>query len=246
MNTLLDDVYKKTTSHEATPRIVLLMDDFHIILSRWKDFDMSRLRSLIFSEGSPILVASGEDFPSALTSYEAPMYDSLAVLSLGDISMETSIQITEEKIKMEPEQKEMAKRVYESIGGTPMISNLTAESLKDNPKDENALAMGVMQRLSPYYRGWLYNLSPTQRTIVIALGNVDGRNLPEIRNVTGIETGSISSALALLRNSGIVRVERNMKRKSRYVLNDKVFVKWLEMPMQTRIRHSLPQIGNNP
>lgn len=231
INCMLEDIRDFSDLHsflggKTAGKTVLLVDEFHLILSKWKEPELARLRSFLLSEQAPILIGAGLPVPQAadMTS----LISSLTLLVLGSISQETSYQITGELVEISATQQQMVREVYDKIGGTPYVATLTAEALLLKPGDTTTLLQAVLRQFACFHKEVLSNLSSMQRSIVLSLAqSSNGLSLPELRTSTRIEGGSLSSQLALLLTNGMVSMDKEQSRKSRYYLSSRELREWL-------------------
>jgi len=226
-----DDLQQFLRDH-AQQRVLLLADDFHIMFNKWKEGELSKLRALLFSNDAPIMVASGIGIPQQLTDYNAPMYDSLSIITLGSISIDIFLQIINERVKPSKSQTAMARNVYDTIGASPLVAVLTAESLLKKPKSVEELTKSILTKLSFYYKEVLSSLTLVQRSAVLSLAKaMQGLNFHELRESTRLSSGSLSSVIDSLISSGFVGVQREKAKKSRYFLNEKMLKKWIALSL---------------
>lgn len=222
-----EELKRKMLSIPSVERIILLLDEFHVLLSKWSKESLLGLRAMMFSENAPIMIAAGVGLPSQLTDYNEPLYDSLSLLSLKEISFETTIEIVKGEVDMPVTFLDTFQEVYNTIGGTPLVASLLAESLKKQLVTSPDIVRDAMRTLTPYYKGLLYDLSPIQRKIVLALLQSDDTvSLPELGELSGLKSSDITAQLVRLSKDRIVYMQKDRPKKSRYMLCDKLFRKW--------------------
>lgn len=222
------ELQQKLLSVSSNRKRLLLLDEFHILLSKWDKESLSSLRAMIFSEDAPIMITSGIGVPSQLTEYNEPLYDSLSLISLKKISFPKTIDIIREKItEMSPTLIGSLENVYKIIGGTALVASLLTESIKKQYSTSPELIRDVMVSLTPYYKALLYNLSPIQRKIVLALLQSNEMvSMPKLRELSGLKSSDITAQLLRLNKNRIVYTIKDQPKKSHYIIYDKLFGQW--------------------
>lgn len=230
LNPMLDfsELQQKLLSVSSNKRIILLLDEFHTLLSKWDKESLSGLRAMIFSEDAPIMITAGIGIPPQLTEYNEPLYDSLSLMTLKEISSRETIDIIKEKITDMPATFiETLKDVYNVIGGTPLVASLLAESIQKQYVTLSELTRDVLASLTPYYKALLYNLSPIQRKIVLALlQSNETVPMPKLRELTGLKSSDLTAQLLRLNKNRIVYTVKVQPKKSHYIIYDKLFRQW--------------------
>lgn len=214
-------------SFDQRKRQVILMDNFTDILQRWDKLNLSQLRAFLYTEGAPILIATGCEIPTQLTAYEEPLYDSLSLITLKRISLEATIAILETEYRLNQKQKRTIEKIYTKIGGTPLIANLMAKHLQNSPSSAEAKMKDMLAEMTPYFREKLAQLPPMQRKIVIELlKSPTPLSLKQLRETTGMKSSDLTSQISRLNTLNILYIDRQEPKKSLYGIVDKIFKTW--------------------
>lgn len=212
---------------DKNKRQVILMDNFTDILQRWDKISLSKLRAFLYTEGAPILIATGREISNQLTDYEAPLYDSLSVITLKRITLDTTLAIIEAQNKTNREQRKIIEEIYAKIGGTPLIATLISQHLKGPAQSVEAMLKDMLAEMTSYFRERLAKLTLMQRKIVIELlKSPTPLSLKQLREATGLKSSDLTPQISRLDASNIIYIDRQEPKKSLYGITDKLFKAW--------------------
>ena len=81
---------------ESDLRIVWLLDDFDSLISVSSKDTLYKLRGIIYSDGSPIIIGTGRALLSQFTSYSSPLYDSFMLHTLNELDIYAGTKLVSE------------------------------------------------------------------------------------------------------------------------------------------------------
>ena len=208
-------------------RVLLLLDNIDSMLAFWKEEDLSRLRAMIYQENGPVIVSTGGKIPSQLSDYKEPLYDSMSLLSLRQISENDTMSIIQDEVKsLSKRAQDDVSAVYNKIGGSPMVASLLARSIKTKYGNAENLTWIVLSTFSVYYESVIRSLSAVQHRIVTTLLENGPLTLTELRNLMDLKASDLTGALKRLEKNDILFAHRTQPKKTSYAIRDKVFRQW--------------------
>ncbi|WP_455668659.1 hypothetical protein [Phocaeicola sp.] len=216
-------------SSEKKKRQVILLDNFTDLLQRWDKISLSRLRAFLYTEGTPILIATGREITPQLTEYEEPLYDSLSLITLKGISLEATIAIIKAQNNIGPEQDKIIEEIYAKIGGTPLIAALLSDYINKPIQSSEDIIKDMLNVMTLYFRDKLARLTLIQRKIVVELlKSPTPLSLGQLREATNLKSSDLTPQISRLNAAKIVYVSKQESKKSLYGIADKLFKTWYE------------------
>lgn len=214
---------------ESDLRIVWLLDDFDSLISVSSKDTLYKLRGIIYSDGSPIIIGTGRALLSQFTSYSSPLYDSFMLHTLNELDIYAGTKLVSEiRGSSEMLDGELLNEVFSIIGCTPETCTLLA-SLRSYGKSANEIVSDTLRPLDTYFKSVVGVLTLPQRSIVIALLELGKPALlRDIRTKTGMTSQEIMSILLILSRKGLIDIKRSSARKTEYSIHEKLFTAWFQ------------------
>lgn len=206
---------------------VLVIDNLDYFLERCSYEEQFRLRRFLYNEGAPMMIASVSRLSLALTEYKAPFFEGLKKIHLPPITIDDILCLFDEKSKARV--TSMFKLVPSTINSVEIISQIIKSNF--NPEKDTDL---LLSYYSGRYKYIYIGVPTTSQHILNILGNSDsGMTIPEIRAISGLASGILTSYIKNLRKQDIVSVDKTIKRKSKYFIKDPLFRLWLKNEVLT-------------
>lgn len=214
---------------ESDLRIVWLLDDFDSLISVSSKDTLYKLRGIIYSDGSPIIIGTGRALLSQFTSCSSPLYDSFMLHTLNELDIYAGTKLVSEiRGSSEMLDGELLNEVFSIIGCTPETCTLLA-SLRSYGKSANEIVSDTLRPLDTYFKSIVGVLTLPQRSIVIALLELGKPALlRDIRTKTGMTSQEIMSILLILSRKGLIDIKRSSARKTEYSIHEKLFTAWFQ------------------
>lgn len=230
-----DDIISKAKHAGAS---VVFIDDMDFYFTRCSYDEQFRLRGYLYNEGAPMLIGSVSKILPALTEYEAPFFEGLKNIFIPPVSPDFIPRIFD---KQDAERAGLLMSLL-----PPTISSVATVysiiKLNDNPgKDIFRLVSLFSDRYRSYYR----KLPTNSQHILNAFGSENAAmTIPELRDRTGLPTNVLTAYLKTLYTLDIIRVDKSIKRNTRYSMKDPLFQKWLAqsgVPQSDVLQSGVPQ-----
>lgn len=208
---------------ESRPkRNIVIIDDVDYYLTRSSFDDQYRLRNYLNRENSPLLIGTISRVGESLTDYDAPFFEGVRLvyippvdnllLAETDIPSETYDRLTSLLEYLPP-----VVRSYKVASDIVGVSDSADTDLRE-----------LLYRYSPIYRERIDRLPVYSQKILFELANAEKPvNLSELRDLTNLPAGTLSTYLRQLVNTGIIKKIDPDKRGTPYEIRDNLFKKWL-------------------
>lgn len=211
----------------STKRLVLLVDEAHLLLNAWCSQELAKLRALIYSPGAPIIVFAGNRVTKLFTEYSAPLYDSVLLLSLGKLSNTEVLGIIEPICGSKYKECEDVSHIVHSLESSPLIATLCARAINEGCHREKDAKHYVLSYFDALYRKELSSLSPIQLLIVTTLLKAQSPCLlSDIANDTQLKASDITSQMKRLKDKNLIEVIKDRPKKSLYAIKSNLLREW--------------------
>ena len=203
-------------------RNIVIIDDLDFYFTRTSFDDQYRLRNYLNTESSPLLIATISRVGEWLTDYNAPFFEGVRLvyippvdnsfLAHAGLPSETHDRLTSLLEYLPP-----VVRSYKVASDIVAVSESADLDLNE-----------LLSRFAPMYRVKMDEMPLYSQKILYTLANAEKPiNLSELRNLTALPAGTLSTYLRQLVNSGIIRKVNPDKRGTPYEIRDNLFRKWL-------------------
>ena len=222
-----------TAANDITRRIpeserqmtILLVDDFHLLLNNLKIDEQYRLRSYLFQNGAPTMIATSQGQPPEFTDYRAPFFDAFRLFFLQpELYMQTFFaQESYEQLSQLPGWEEAKSLIADNLYYVKAFAAYYA----DKPSIQQTIGRLIADN-ERFFKQRFLSLSSVQQTILIGMAEKQGLStLADIRSAINIDSTGITSALKRLAGLSFIRQIGQKKRSYTYIMTDKLFQEWL-------------------
>lgn len=207
---------------QVSDNSIIIIDDFDYYLDRCSYEEQFRLRRFLYNEGAPMMIAGVNKLTPALTEYKAPFFEGLKKIHLLPMSINEISSLFEEKL---------IDRVLYMFNLLPPTINsveIIYNTILSNKNPQNDVEY-ILSYYSNMYKYVYINLPSKSQHILNILGRSNtGMTIPEIRDISGMASGILTSYLKNLKKQDIVSVDRSIKRNTKYSIKDPLFRIWLK------------------
>jgi len=219
-------------------KLLLLVDNIDEFLSKLKPEEQHRLREILLTSSSFVIVGGSTKMFEQQYDYSKPFYEFFKIIRLDGLSFEESVALLrvlgdeEQTKKIEyiiehtPERIEALRRI---TGGVPRTMIMLFDIFVEDHADAFDDLMRVLDDVTPLYKDRMDHLPAVLQEIVhtIAL-NWDGMSTKEIAQKTRMESKVISAQMKQLEKYQIVISESVGKNKI-YLIKERFFNIWYLM-----------------
>ena len=214
-----DDILSRVS---ISNRTVLFIDDMDFYFNRVPYDDQYRLRRLLYNEGAPLLVATVSSQLSAFTEYQAPFFEGLKFFHIKKLGVSDLHSLLSVRVSIQRAEK-LFSLLPPTIQSVETIRHIMIWN--DNPDNDTNCLLSVY---SGRYRDLYQSLPTYSQHILNALSTKqEGMVMVELREATGLPTGTLSVYLRNLNGSRILSADASVKKLTRYMIKDPLFKKWL-------------------
>ncbi|NKB75658.1 MAG: tetratricopeptide repeat protein [Gammaproteobacteria bacterium] len=224
-------------------RLVLLLDNFGVMLQKLTDIDQKRLRDIFHTTRHIQLIAATAHSLEASYKYDQPFYEFFKIERLEGLTEPETIRLLTAldraqndkntinvAVAQDPERIETLRRL---TGGVPRTMLLLYEILIDDTGNVFDDLEFVLDKVTPLYKHRMDDLPTQQQAIVDAIAlNWDGITSKEISQKLkgrGMDSKKASSQLKFLAKSGLVIAKPINKKDNIYFLQERFFNIWYLM-----------------
>lgn len=221
-----NDIIKAIESNTASVkdgmhRRIAIIDDLDFFFKRSSFDDQYVLRDYLNDQSAPLIIATISEINDSLTDYDAPFFEGIRVVYIPPFKpLLDSITAPSEKTKRLLNLLKYMPPVIRSVKiATDIIS------LSDNMAED---LDNLLDITAPSFRSKFESLPPNTQKILTALANSDNPlTLSELRELTDLPSGTLSTYLRLLVQSDDIRKTEADRRGAPYEMRDPLFKLWL-------------------
>ena len=203
-------------------RRLAIIDNLDYYFKRSSFEDQYKLRSYLNREAAPLLIGTIESIGNSLADYRAPFFEGIRLIYVPafeesllirmNLSDDRRARITSLMTFLPP-----VVRSFKIASDIVSSSTCRASDMKE-----------LLNRVNPSYRIRLERLPFNSQKILIALANSEQpASLSELRSLTGLQSGILSSYLRQLVKSGVIRKTDSRQHGAPYDILDRLFKLWL-------------------
>lgn len=218
-----EDITSKTAKADAS---IVFIDNMDFYLTRCSYEEQFKLRQFLYNDGAPMMIGTVRTVLPALTDYEAPFFEGLKNVYIHPVTSDNISRLFYEQD---------AVRAYSLMSLLPpTIRSLETVygiiKLNEFPEKDTTILLSIF---SDKYRHSYQDLPTNSQHILNAFESVNTpMTMPELRDKTGLPTNVLTAYLKILNSSGIIKVDKSMKRNTKYSLRDPLFQLWLNQSAQ--------------
>jgi tetratricopeptide (TPR) repeat protein len=239
----------EVTARTSKRRLVLLVDNFHLLLERLKEEDYT-LRAFFMREDAPILISASTVMLGDTNDYGAAFYDAFMIHLLHRLSLQ-EMQSVLKQLAQNSGDIELAARISNETprlatlrdltGGNPRTTVLLFELFaRGFSKDAYEDLESLLDHMTPLYQSRLDQLSEQSQLVLGALARKwSPASAKQLTELTSLPRGSISTQLNRLEAIGMVeKVELSKGKKPGYQVAERFFNIWYLMRFARRRQRS--------
>ena len=208
--------------NEIPRRHIVIIDDIDFFFDRSTFDDQFILRSFLYQDSAPLIIATASVINEALTDYKAPFFEGIRILLIPPfkLSMLNPSDIV-------PEILDRLSNIMTYL--PPVIGSFKTAMdivrISDSPKND---MKELLSQVSARYRAKFENMSDRAQRIIYSMATVSNPvKLSELRSLTGLQSGILSTYLRQMTNSGDIRKINPGQKGTPYEIKDKLFKLWL-------------------
>lgn len=218
-----EDITSKITNAGAS---IVFIDNMDFYLSRCSYEEQFKLRQFLYNEGAPMMIGTVRKVIPALTDYEAPFFEGLKNVYIHPISSEEISRCFDEQETIRAFSLmcllPSTIRSLETVYGIIKLNSFPE-------KDTDILLSLFSDKYSLLYQ----DLPTNSQHILNAFGSLSTPlTIPELRDKTGLPTNVLTAYLKTLNSSGFIKVDKSIKRNTKYSLRDPLFQLWLKQTVK--------------
>jgi Flp pilus assembly protein TadD/replication-associated recombination protein RarA len=225
-------------------RLLLLLDNIHMILNSFSEEDQSRLRSIVMSQDLFMIVGSAPTLFEAVFHYEAPFYNFFEVIWLKEITRDEVEELLKKRLEHDKrteilekfdEYRPRIRAIVHLTGGNPrLILSLYQIFTQGEIVEVERALLRLLDELTPYFQDRMKDLSEQQRKIIEAMALMEGPSPPtEIAHAAHLPVNVVTAQLKRLEKLNYVRSEREKgKREVLYNISEQLFRLWRQMRVE--------------
>lgn len=217
-----EDIISKAKAVNAS---VIFIDDLDFYLNRCSFDDQFRLRRFLYNEGGPMMIGTVSEVMSALTEYEAPFFEGLKNIYIQPVELGNLKQLFEKTDAIRA--NSLLNLLPPTIKSMETIYGII--SLNKTPEKDKEILLSIF---SEKYRGLYQSLPANSQHILNAFESGIPKTLSELRNDTNLSTNVLTAYLKTIVCHGILKVDKSIKRNSKYSIRDPLFQLWLTHTIQ--------------
>ena len=234
-------VFLKNFSANTGKLLLLLVDNLNEIIENFTEEDQGRLRSILMTANSLILIGAAPTLFEAVIDHGKPLYNFFEIIWLKDLTFAETVTLMKRYAKID-EKKDLISQLaaseaklralYELAGGNPrLILSLFHIMADGDIGSTETTLLTLLDELSPYFRERMKDLSPQQQEIIDTMAKSERLLTPtEIAAASQLEVNKVNAQIRRLEKSGYVKKAPQVKGKRViYDLNEKLFSLWRQM-----------------
>lgn len=228
---------------ERRKNLVLMIDNFGVMLDKFSIKEHQRLRSLLLTCPEIRIIAASANALEHTYRYDKPFFDFFAIVQLKGLKLAETIELltnlaahrSEEEranvmniIEKQPRRIEVLRTL---TGGFPRTMVLLFDIFTDSTGGDSVQDLErLLDHVTPFYAQRVDDLSSHQRVVVDAVALAwDAVSVKELVAKTRMESKSISSQLNELEKQGIIEKVPTSTKNNFYRLQERFFNIWYLM-----------------
>ena len=229
--------------HRQTGRgILLMMENLDRLLERQvrRRSEVHRLRKILIEEDWLVTLCTSPTFLNAVSQPEEPFFEFFDVRPLAELTAEEQGEMLRRLAAAEGRAEVMAtveryqsrqRALYHFTGGSPrltvMLYDLVAHHRVDTVRNELDL---LLEQLTPYYQDRMRMISEQEAKVLEVMALLpEGYSPTELAREARMEAKAVRATLTRLERAGYVRREERRKKRTVYIVPERLFRIWHQM-----------------
>ncbi|MCU0423985.1 MAG: ATP-binding protein [Candidatus Kapabacteria bacterium] len=228
---------------ERKKRLVLLVDNFGVMLDKFSKQEHQRLRELLMTCPEILIIAASASVLEHTYRYDKPFFDFFATVQLKGLKQAETIELLKNLAQYRPanerenvlriinEQPRRVEILRTLTGGFPRTMVLLFDIFADNTGGDTMQDLErLLDQLTPFYGQRVDDLPTQQRVVVDAVALAwDAVSVKELTASTRLESKVISAQLNTLEQQGIIEKVPTSTKNYFYRLQERFFNIWYLM-----------------
>jgi hypothetical protein len=216
-------IRRAQSGNSASLKSIIFIDDFDRLLQQLSRQEQYGLRAFLFAENSPMLVGTSTGIIEGFTDYRAPFYDAFRIFHISNY-LSSSLSIF-----METVSECDAKITEECLGMNMHYLKRFACLRKEGNMDVQTVINKMVEENLSIFRYAMDSLPKLQQQVLSGIAlNSNAATSIIIRELTGLESSSISASLLRLEKKGLIVRIGEVKRNASYSVKDRLLAYWLK------------------
>lgn len=213
-----------SVSESSKDRIIVIIDDLDYFFDRSSFDDQYLLRNYLNRESAPLLIATISGIGNLLADYRAPFFEGVRLIYIPPLEKKG---IPNTAIGLSAEKQKRLDALMAYLPPVPRSFKIALDILAISDGAETDLRE-LLDRVSQSYRSRLEAMPVNSQKILCSLADSDvPLSLSELRDITGLPAGTLSTYLRQLVKSGDIRKTMPERRGTPYEMADRLFKLWL-------------------
>ncbi len=228
---------------ERKKRLVLLVDNFGVMLDKFSKQEHQRLRELLMTCPEILIIAASASVLEHTYRYDKPFFDFFATVQLKGLKQAETIELLKNLAQYRPanerenvlriinEQPRRVEILRTLTGGFPRTMVLLFDIFADSTGGDTMQDLErLLDQLTPFYGQRVDDLPTQQRVVVDAVALAwDAVSVKELTASTRLESKVISAQLNTLEQQGIIEKVPTSTKNYFYRLQERFFNIWYLM-----------------
>ncbi len=238
--------YLSKRSQETGKRFLLLIDNLHEMLPYFTEEDQGRLRDILMSKDTFMLIGAAPSLFDAIVEYGESFYNFFEIIWLQEIEDDLVKEVIKKRLMLDGKEELMEKldkyedrlkAINHLTGGNPrLILSLYKIFAEFKIIEVERNFIDLLDEMTPYFQDRMKELSPQQRKIVDSIALLDGPSTPtEIANFARLPVNATNTQLGRLKKRGFVKAIKVKNKKETlydYDINERLFRFWRQMRVE--------------
>ena len=251
---LVPAIRRENRRHGRT--LLVMIENLGEVLSRQirNGNDVAALRKFLMADNGCLLVATAPLHFDGITDIRQPFYDFFDIQLLDSLTFEETVEVIRRNLEWDERtdiletlgrMRPRLEALYRMTGGNPRLTMMLYELIAhESITGVQEQFHVLLDRVSPFYQGRLYDLPPGQRALLECLASMRGEEKTPAAIAARMRTSQqeTSSLLKRLSDAQYLRSDRHPRdRRSRlYTIREGFFDIWLAMNLSRGARRRLP------
>jgi tetratricopeptide (TPR) repeat protein len=224
--------------------LLLLIDNINEIIENFSEEDQSRLREMLMTSDSVILIGTAPTIFDSILEHDKPLFNFFEIIWHGDLTFEETkklldkyaeIEDRNDLIKLFAESEPKIRAIYNLAGGNPrLILSLYQIIAEDDITSVEKTFLRMVDELNPYFRERMKDISKQQQEIIDVMARDRKLLTPtEIASKCLMPVNVVNSQMKRLERLGYIeKAPQKRAKRVLYEIREKLFSIWRQMRIE--------------
>lgn len=229
---------------EEDARYLLLIDNAQGSLGSFTEEDQGRLRNVLMSEDTFMIIGAAPTLFESVMDYQAPFYNFFEIVWLQDLDENQVKELISKRLRLDgrdellpklSESEGRLKAIVHLTGGNPrLILSLYTMFAESKILETERDFVRLLDEMTPYFQDRMNALSAQQKKVLDALAMMDGPSTPtEIAHFARLPIAIVNSQLNRLKQSRFIAAAKQKgKKQALYDITERLFRFWRQMRVE--------------